>query len=469
MTERRMRERPRAKRQMKIGRMTERRMTSLDEGASSAVISSAVLSSAALSSAPISSDVLLDLCDSFSPRIEAAGEAVYLDLGPKPDEEAIGKGIQGRAQDEGLSVGVGVASNKLVARLAAGQAQNKVIVVPVGEERRFLGVLPIAELKPSAELSGTLERWGIHTLGELAQLPPEKMITYLGKEGWMLQQAARGIDSSPFIPFQRKAIFLEKMTIEWPITEMEQLLLYARPLIERLIVQLTLSDLACQTLEIGLQLDPQGEERRSIRLRAPTRDVKTLLRLLHEQLLVQPPRSAVSGLIFLAHPDWPRQAQLSLFGPPSLSPARIATTLAELSTLLGAERIGAPLATEGHRPERFQLEEYDPPPVPLLSEAVADQPALSAIRVLRPPIRLEVTTAQHWPHEPLLVRAPDAPSLHLAGNVCAASGPWALEEHWWREADIQRTYWDIELTEGGIYRIYYDARQKIWFADGMYD
>jgi hypothetical protein len=57
----------------------------------------------------------------------------------------------------------------------------------------------------------------------------------------------------------------------------------------------------------------------------------------------------------------------------------------------------------------------------------------------------------------------------IEGAVRVASGPWSLEEDWWTEQPIDRDYWDVELSDGGIYRIYRDRRDESWFADGIYD
>ena len=50
----------------------------------------------------------------------------------------------------------------------------------------------------------------------------------------------------------------------------------------------------------------------------------------------------------------------------------------------------------------------------------------------------------------------------------AASGPWSLEERWWSRRPVEREYWDVELDDGGIYRIYKD-REDDWYTDGIYD
>jgi hypothetical protein len=32
-----------------------------------------------------------------------------------------------------------------------------------------------------------------------------------------------------------------------------------------------------------------------------------------------------------------------------------------------------------------------------------------------------------------------------------------------------RDYWDVELSDGALYRIYRDRKTGAWFADGIYD
>jgi len=72
-------------------------------------------------------------------------------------------------------------------------------------------------------------------------------------------------------------------------------------------------------------------------------------------------------------------------------------------------------------------------------------------------------------HRPLSVQSPPDAATAIAGRVRVASGPWSLEEGWWTESPVDRDYWDVELSEGGLYRIYRERRGGAWFADGIYD
>jgi len=57
----------------------------------------------------------------------------------------------------------------------------------------------------------------------------------------------------------------------------------------------------------------------------------------------------------------------------------------------------------------------------------------------------------------------------IQGLVRVAAGPWTLEDGWWNEKPVERDYWDLELSGGGLYRVYRDRMTGDWFADGMYD
>jgi hypothetical protein len=96
-----------------------------------------------------------------------------------------------------------------------------------------------------------------------------------------------------------------------------------------------------------------------------------------------------------------------------------------------------------------------------------------AIRVLRPPLEIEVLTGDGDAAPPGELRSLSGEGAdrrpRLDGRVEVASGPWALEERWWTDEPVDREYWDIELAGGGLFRIFRDNATGRWFADGVYD
>jgi protein ImuB len=294
----------------------------------------------------------------------------------------------------------------------------------------------------------------------------------LGEAGERLHARARGEDPRPLVPRTPPPDFREGMALEWPLVALEPFLFVARTALERLAARLERQGLACARLELSLALEPDGHHERALTLPAPTREVKTLLTLLRLELEKEPPGAPVSGFSLAAVPDRPRAAQLTLFGPPEIPPDRLATTLARLFALLGSDRVGAPATSDGHRPERCRLVPFAPPPPPRVRPPATAARGLLGVRVLRPPVPLEVLVDEAaTPPAPRSLR-PLAGSEErrpvIEGRVRVASGPWQLEEGWWQEEPVEREYWDVE-TEGGVFRLYREAGGGAWFADGVYD
>lgn len=185
--------------------------------------------------------VLLSLVRRYSPRIEPAGEgAAYLDLtgtgrlfGPPQDvARSIGRALGG---DYRLPAGLGVASNKLVSRVAArAEAPARPCAVRCGEEERFLapfpvGVLPGVGGRLRTELADLNIRW----VGELARIALLHLLLVFGRIGAVLQRRARGIDPAPvWTPEEEPAISVRELLPE-DTNDFEQLTRAALRLAER--------------------------------------------------------------------------------------------------------------------------------------------------------------------------------------------------------------------------------------------
>lgn len=451
-------------------------------------------------------EALLEVAESFSPRVEDAGEGcVYLDVTglerhfPAEDltgsERKAGEAMSAAADAAGVPVWVGIAGGKLAARVAAEEGAVPT-VVPAGEEAAFLAPLPLHRLCPEMKTTAILESWGVRSVGDLARLPEAEVASRLGSAGRRLQVTARGEDPRPLDPWRPPPAFREGMDLEWPLVALEPFLFVARAALERLCRRLEARGFACRRLELDLRLEPEGHDRRNVHLPAATADAKVLLTLVRLDLEARPPGAAVAGFAFEAHPHEPRSSQLSIFGPEALAPDRLASTIARLFALLGPDRVGSPRTPDGHRPERLELVPYDPPPPPTLPRAPRRPPrrgmGLLTVRVLRPPVALEVLTASAGAPgaagevaepAPVYGEEPGEASERLLsvrsiagsgrpkidGRVRVAAGPWRLEEGWWSDQPVERDYWDVELSGGGLYRIYRERASGEWFADGMYD
>jgi len=436
---------------------------------------------------------LFDVAETFSPRIEDAGEGVvYVDVTgmerhyrsavsgrqsaedngngstadrrpPTADspEQTLARAAIDAAEKIGLPARIGIAASKLAARVAAELPKSPTIV-EAGKESEFLAPLPLTRLSPELDTSATLHRWGIASIGDLARLPEAEVAARLGELGRDLHYAARGIDPRPLIPRPLPPDFREGMELEWPLVALEPFLFIANAALDRLAQRMEMQGFACKRLELTMALEPDGFSSRAIDLPAPTRDVKTMLTLLRLDIEKTPPGAPVAGFTIVAHPDRPRRAQLSLFGPAALSPEKLATTIARLISLLGDGRVGMAMSVDGHLPERYAIGDYAPPPPPNTRQKPQKSGGLLAVRVFRPPVPVEV-----------IMNGSDITSIQgegdLSGAVRVSSGPWRIEAGWWSDAPAAREYWDVELERGGVYRVYQAEPSTEWFVDARYD
>src|SRR5262249_59714184 len=116
---------------------------------------------------------------------------------------------------------------------------------------------------------------------------------------------------------------------------------------------------------------------------------------------------------------------------------------------------------DSHRPGAAATAPFAPP--------VADAPAPRGdvacrlvVRVLRPPRPVDVFTERD---APAFVRGPG-----FGGRVVGVAGPWRLAGEWWSERPLARDYYDLELSDGGVYRCYRELGDAgPWLVDGAYD
>ncbi len=141
----------------------------------------------------------------FTPAVEPISiDEAFLDVtGSRRmfgDGPAIGRQIKEAVRTEiGLTISVGVATTKLVAKIASDlRKPDGLVVVEPGDEASFLAPLPITRLWGVGEKSAlALREYGVRTIGDLAALPDDLLERRFGKYGGSIGMRARGIDDDP--------------------------------------------------------------------------------------------------------------------------------------------------------------------------------------------------------------------------------------------------------------------------------
>jgi DNA polymerase IV len=116
------------------------------------------------------------------------------------DGETIARAVkQAIRSDTGLTASVGVASCKLVAKIASDiRKPDGLVVVPPGSEAAFLAPLPVRRLwGVGPKLEETLAKAGIQSIGDLASADADRLGRRVGVHGHDLARLALGLDDRP--------------------------------------------------------------------------------------------------------------------------------------------------------------------------------------------------------------------------------------------------------------------------------
>ncbi len=166
------------------------------------------------------SEQVFEIFRSFTPDVEGLSlDEAFLDVsGLKrhyPTPMDVAEGIRAEIRERiGLPASVGVAATKFMAKLASASAKpDGCLHVPRSAQLDFLHALPVEALwgVGPATLAG-LERLGVATIGELAELPERTVVSALGAaNGRHLLALANGIDDRPVQPdLEAKSVSVEE-------------------------------------------------------------------------------------------------------------------------------------------------------------------------------------------------------------------------------------------------------------------
>jgi DNA polymerase-4 len=225
-------------------------------------------------------DDILGLCRETTPLVEpAAVGAAWLDLTgtgalARREPDAVVRDLRGTVQNWlRVSLSAGIATNKLVARVAARSRKPAAqIAVPPGGERAFLSPFPLTWLPGlAAEDRAALELAGLTNLGRFAAAPVDALAALLGRRALPLQRAAQGVNEEPVgRPRVREEGFDEKLEFPEDAWEEEVILAQLRKMLERVMARVRQAGAEVRQLTLRLRYTDRDESQRAVTLAAPT-------------------------------------------------------------------------------------------------------------------------------------------------------------------------------------------------------
>jgi DNA polymerase IV len=220
---------------------------------------------------------------SLSPSFEQISiDEAFIDVSDLPESgEEQARKLQARIRTElGLPCSIGVASNKLLAKIAndVGKASargegppNAITVVEPGGEAAFLAPLPVMALwGVGPKTAERLEEKGIRTIGDLARWQEAELVRMFGKNGADLSVRARGIDDRPVEPSHETKSISQETTFSKDITNADSLVRTLRNLSEGVGRRLRKENLCGTTVKIKLRWQDFTTLTRQVTLSQPT-------------------------------------------------------------------------------------------------------------------------------------------------------------------------------------------------------
>ncbi len=220
------------------------------------------------------SEKVMERLHNLSPWVEQISiDEAFVDISGLGDPASIARKLQSEIRGGlGLPCSVGIASNKLVAKIAtevgkksalsgasakskgSGEPPNALTVVPPGTEAAFLDPLPVDMLwgvgpKTGAKLAGN----GIKTIGDITRHPEADLIRWFGVNGGEMWRHAHGLDERPIVTEYEAKSISQEVTFARDVRDDRELERTLRELSEQVGRRLRRADLAGTTVKLKLR------------------------------------------------------------------------------------------------------------------------------------------------------------------------------------------------------------------------
>lgn len=249
------------------------------------------------------SAAVFDIFRRYTPLVEGLSlDEAFLDvthsqaaLGPA---EVIAAQIKQQIKaTTGLTASVGVAPNKLVAKIASDlRKPDGLVVVQEAEVNALLDPLPIGRLHGIGQKTAPqLQRLGIHTLGELRRASPAMLQPVLGRHVAVIQARAAGIDERPVAAGDEKQVSSET-TFDTDIADTRELHAQLLALAERTATRLRAQGWLAAKVTVKIRRADFRTYTRQCTLRPPSQATQVIAdaaRSLLDQWRTEQPRVAI--------------------------------------------------------------------------------------------------------------------------------------------------------------------------------
>ncbi|MEM9662446.1 MAG: DNA polymerase IV [Planctomycetota bacterium] len=217
-----------------------------------------------------SSSAVFTIFESFTPLVQPLSiDEAFLDvtgsLRAVGDAVSIAKSIRESVlRETGLTVSVGVAPNKFLAKLASDMDKpDGLTVIEADRVQQTLDPLPVTRIfGVGGSAEKRLNRLGVRTIGDLRKMPVDAVTGALGSWGARVHQLAHGIDDRPVVPDQVAKSVGHEQTFGVDLTEPDD-------------VRAVMLD---QAEQVGRRLRAKGRKAKTVTVKIRFGDFQTITR-----------------------------------------------------------------------------------------------------------------------------------------------------------------------------------------------
>ena len=251
---------------------------------------------------------VMEIFDSFTPLVEPISlDEAFLDV--TGARKLLGTGreiaVEIRRQveaSEGITCSVGIAPSKFIAKLASGHCKpNGILEIPADRILNFLHPLPVNAIwGVGPKTAETLERLGLRTVADIANLPRATLIRALGQaSGASLYELAWGRDYRDVTPNEPDKSISAAETFAQDIDDPEEILQELLRLTEKAAARLRENNYYAKTISIKVRFADFSTISRSKTLPLPidsTHDIYEIAKTLYLALNLDRARLRLVGI-----------------------------------------------------------------------------------------------------------------------------------------------------------------------------
>jgi len=251
---------------------------------------------------------VMEIFDSFTPLVEPISlDEAFLDV--TGARKLLGTGreiaVEIRRQveaSEGITCSVGIAPSKFIAKLASGHCKpNGILEIPADRILNFLHPLPVNAIwGVGPKTAETLERLGLRTVADIANLPRATLIRALGQaSGSSLYELAWGRDYRDVTPNEPDKSISAAETFAQDIDDPEEILQEFLRLTEKAAARLRENGYYAKTISIKVRFADFSTISRSKTLPLPidsTHDIYEIAKSLYLALNLDRARLRLVGI-----------------------------------------------------------------------------------------------------------------------------------------------------------------------------